>query len=68
MTCLNCGKQMSQHYGLCMSCLAEVEEAAMQSRYDIINGAIESIDHEAREVYKKDPTRGRGRGPKWMDG
>lgn len=68
MTCPICGKQVSQDYVLCLGCLEGISEAAEQKRNQVINDAMEQVSCEADEVYEKDPTRGRGRGPKWMDG
>lgn len=68
MRCLVCGTQVSQEYVLCSGCLHEIGEAVEQKRNQVINDAMEQVSLEADEAYKKDPTRGRGRGPKWMDG
>lgn len=68
MRCSVCGIQVSQGYALCLGCLREIGEAAEQRRNQIINDAIDKVSKEADEIYKKDPTKGRGRGPKWMDG
>lgn len=68
MKCLVCGTQVSQEYVLCIGCLKEVSETAVQSRNQLINDAMDKVSKEADEVYEKDPTKGRGRGPKWMDG
>lgn len=55
-------------YGKQQECIQEISDIAAQKRNQIINDAMSKISHEADEVYEKDPTRGRGRGPKWMDG
>ncbi len=68
MTCVVCGKQLPQEHVFCLGCFQEIVETAGQKRRLIINDAMEQVSKEADEVYEKDPTKGRGRGPKWMDG
>jgi uncharacterized membrane protein YvbJ len=68
MICAVCGKQVPQEYVFCLDCLHDIKEAVKQKRNQVINDAMEKVSKEADEVYEKDPAKGRGRGPRWMDG
>lgn len=68
MICLGCGEPVPQNYLYCNDCIREIVETVEQKREQIFNNAARQVEHEADKVYAKDPTRGRGRGPKWMDG
>lgn len=68
MTCIICGEQVPQNNVICIDCLRELGETVVQKRNQVINDVMKQVAQEADKVYEKDPTRGRGRGPKWMDG
>jgi predicted amidophosphoribosyltransferase len=63
--CPECGEVVS--HDICPRCARELVEAVVERRIRVVNDAIQAVEKEADEVYALDPTRGRGRGPKWMD-
>ena len=64
-TCLMCGESSS--HAVCIKCTRKIAGIVEEKRNIIINNAMRSLDEEADKVFDQDPTRGRGRGPKWMD-
>jgi hypothetical protein len=54
-------------HAMCPNCSRELVEAVRARRDQIVNDAMQKIEKEADEVFEADPTRGRGRGPKWME-
>lgn len=67
MTCVYCRGTSVPPYNLCEDCLRRMAEAVSHKRTQIANEAMRKISEEADEVYRQDPTKGRGRGPKWMN-
>ena len=63
--CPLCGELTSRT--LCLKCVQEIAGIINDKRNAIINDAMQSLDREADEVFAQDPTKGRGRGPKWMN-
>ena len=52
---------------MCMDCARDVYQQMKDLRTQVINNAMKHVATEADEIYRSDPTRGRGRGPKWLD-
>jgi hypothetical protein len=63
--CEACGNTIEEE--ICVTCVRKIAGAVDERRDAIINSAMHSLDEEADKVFDQDPTRGRGRGPKWMD-
>ena len=63
--CPECGEQFVGD--ICPVCVRELMEAVKDRRLQVINDAMHKVAEEAEEVYAMDPTRGRGRGPEWMN-
>lgn len=63
--CPSCGEQFVGD--ICPNCVRELVTVVKERRLQIINSAMCDVDKDADKVYALDPTRGRGRGPKWMD-
>lgn len=63
--CPACGKEFAGD--VCPDCVRKLVEIVEDRRLQIINAAMDEVAKEADEVYAQDPTRGRGRGPKWMN-
>lgn len=55
------------HGDTCLECVSRMANALKMKRENVVNEAMSSLTKEANEVLRKDPTRGRGRGPKWID-
>lgn len=64
-SCIVCGDP-SPHT-VCVECAKKIAGIVEEKRNMIINNAMRSLDEDADKVFDQDPTRGRGRGPKWMD-
>ena len=54
-------------YPVCPSCARDMVYKVKDQRVHLINDAMRSVTEEADRVYDLDPTKGRGRGPKWLD-
>lgn len=66
MTCLICSAP-SEH-NVCAACIKEGIGAAQKRQDDIVQDAINYIKTGAEQLYREvDTTKGRGRGPKWME-
>lgn len=52
---------------MCMPCARDLYAVFKDTRTRIVNEVMQTMDKEADDVLKSDPTRGRGRGPKWLD-
>ena len=68
MICTVCGNPVLHKYAICHDCLQNFQETVRQKRHLFINDMMDQIGKEADEVCAADPTKGKGRGPKWMDG
>jgi len=68
MKCSICGKDgvIVGVPPVCLDCARNIYVSALNSRDNLLNEAMKKLDKDADRIYELDPTRGRGRGPKWV--
>jgi hypothetical protein len=66
MKCLIC-KEAPAELGICDKCMCNAAMSAEDERNRLLNDAMKDISDDAERIFEEDPTKGRGRGPKWMD-
>lgn len=62
---MSCGELSPQP--ICLSCCKAFAELIAEKRIAFTNNLFKQFEKEADDIYEKDPTKGRGRGPKWMN-